>query len=184
MKNLNYKMKELNYKDIPFGWALCFHDECPLAASCLRHHCGTLVPDSQLTYTTVSPKLEPGDGCQLFVANEPVQMAYGMHGLTVGLNVIETKLLNRALYAYFGSRSHYYRFRNCKDDRPGSVSGIKPKPTDDPEMVKAVRQTYGITPRMQADIAEMFNRLELSYEPVFDLYQECYYFPENRPADN
>ena len=20
MKNLNYKMKELNYKDIPFGW--------------------------------------------------------------------------------------------------------------------------------------------------------------------
>ena len=51
------------------------------------------------------------------------------------------------------------------------------------EMVKAVRQTYGITPRMQADIAEMFNRLELSYEPVFDLYQECYYFPENRPAD-
>ena len=172
-------MKKLTYKDIPLGWALCFHDECPLAATCLRHHGGTLVPDSQQTCMTVNPKLIPTTSCKLFVTREPVQMAYGMQKLTAGLNVIETKELNLALYAYFGSRSHYYRIRNYQDDRPGSVSGINPKPTDDPAMVKEARQTYGITPQMQADIAKIFKDLKLNKEPMYDVYEECYYFPES-----
>ena len=170
-------MNTLHFTDLPFNWALCFQTDCPLADRCLRHHGGTLLPASQPTWTMVKPKLRSADGCPLFVADDPARMAYGMRGLDASLNVIEAKLLHEALYEYFGSRSRYYRFRNCCNDRPSSVCGLIFRDAASTE-ASAARHTFGISPRMQADIAGIFHRLGLKGEPQFDHYETCYHFPE------
>lgn len=171
-------MNNLSFNDLPFGWALCFQSDCPLAGRCLRHRGGTLLPEGTLACRTVNPHLRTADGCKLFVAAEPVQMAYGMTGLDHSLNVIEAKELHEALYDYFGSRSRYYRFRNCRDDRPRSVSGISPVAEAEADEVGATRHTFGISPQQQADIAAIFRRLGLKGEPRFDHYEARYFFPE------
>ena len=171
-------MKDLNFNDLPSDWALCFHSDCPRSGSCLRYRGGTLLPARVKTCKAVNPNLQLTNGCKLFVADEPVQIAYGMKGLDRDLNVIEAKELHEALYELFGSRSHYYRFRNCCDDRPQSVSGIAPAEDAEEEEVNAVRHTFAISPQKQAAVADIFHRLGLKGEPRFDHYELQYDFPK------
>ena len=171
-------MNDLTFTDFPLNWALCFQADCPLASRCLRYRGGTLLPAGKPAWMAVNPKLRKSDDCKLFVADEPVRMAYGMKGLDNDLNVIEAQQLHEALYDFFGSRSRYYRFRNCRDDRPTSVSGLDNTDVTFAADARAARNTFGITPQQQAAIADIFRRLGLKGEPQFDYYEWQYYFPE------
>ena len=170
-------MKALSFSDLSFNWAVCYQAYCPLTTRCLRLNGGSVLPLSRQTWPAVNPKQRSSDGCPLFVADEPVRMAYGMKGLDRNLNVIEAQQLHNALYEFFGSRSRYYRFRNCCDDRPNSVSGFAAG-ADAASEANAARHTFGISPGQQAAIAEIFHRLGLKGEPQFDHYETQYHFPE------
>ena len=71
-------MNHLSYSDAPHNWAICFQDECPLAATCLRHAVALLAPDGLTHHHTVLPAAREAAPCRLYVEARPVVIARGM----------------------------------------------------------------------------------------------------------
>ena len=100
-------MKDLTYSEVPFNWALCFQSDCQQASTCLRHHAARLIPKSVTKHVAVTPSARKADGCRMFVADEPVQVAYGMNQITEGYNPWAARDIHARLYECFGSRAHF-----------------------------------------------------------------------------
>ena len=143
-------MQELSYSDIPRNWAICHRTDCPLAAQCLRHHAAQVAPANLLEHNTVLPAAWQGDTCRAFVADEPVQMAYGMRNLYADVNTWDVQRLRRFVQPVFGQQSHYYRYREGR---------------------------YPITPAQQARVAELFRLNGYTSSPHFDRTETRWYFP-------
>lgn len=132
----------------PSDWAVCFQDECPLAASCLRHAVGLLVPSSVTSHNCVLPNARKDDDCRLFVHNEPVRIAYGMaKNMALGRNDVG-KAVRQELFKLFGSRTHFYRYFNGE---------------------------YPITPKQQQSVIAILKRYGINRAP-FDTYTTEYCF--------
>lgn len=143
-------MKELNYSDIPHTWAVCFQNDCPMAQQCLRYHAAQLLPADKKTHNTVLQTARNDESCQLYVADQPVKVAYGMTKLFSGLKPLAASDLRQQVEVVFGSRTQYYRYREGR---------------------------YPISPKQQALIADIFARNGLSADLKFDRIEEKYYFP-------
>lgn len=143
-------MKDLIYSDVPSDWALCFQTSCPLADTCLRHHAATLLPADVRHHNAVCPQARTADACSMYVSDTPVQIAIGMTHITDGYNPWDARDIKQQLFECFGSRTHYYRYRNGE---------------------------YPIPPAKQQEVADIFRRLGHTKPPVFDHLKEAYYFP-------
>jgi hypothetical protein len=142
-------MKELNYSDIPHTWAVCFQNDCPMAQQCLRYHAAQLLPADQKTHNTVLQTARNDESCQLYVADQPVKVAYGMTKLFSGLKPWVASDLRHQVEVVFGSLAQYYRYRGGR---------------------------YPISPKQQALIADIFARNGLPTTLNFDRIEEKYYF--------
>ena len=36
---------EIQFKDVPSDWAVCFNNDCPLKEECMRYQVGLVMPD-------------------------------------------------------------------------------------------------------------------------------------------
>ena len=144
-------MKDLNYADAPYNWALCFQNECPLHGTCLRYAVGQLMPANVTHHETVLPTARNAQGCCHYVETKRVVMARGMTHLFDGLSRWEAEELRKRVKACFGSHMQYYRYRN----------GV-----------------YPIPPEMQARIVRIFNDFKAGLLPRFDSTTEAFYFPK------
>lgn len=141
--------KALQFSDIPATWAICFDHDCPLAATCLRHHAATLAPAGLKHHECVLPAARDIDSCTLYVEDRPARLAYGMKHLLQDVKYEEGIAMRNELYDIFGSRSQYYHY---------------------------YRGRWPISPRLQASVANLFRKYKLGHEPQFDNYSEGYYF--------
>ena len=139
----------LHFSDVPKEWAICLQSDCPLAASCLRHHAGTLAPDDLKHHECVLPGARTGGACSAFVANHPVRLARGMKRLLKGIDYGKSMVMRKQLYNIFGSKSQYYRY--CEGRWP-------------------------IPPEQQARVADLFRQNGIASEPQYDDYFEGFYF--------
>ena len=145
----NNMNKTLQFSDIPGDWAICFQNDCPLAATCMRYHAAMLVPADLQHHNCVLPGARRDNDCTCFVENRPVRLAYGMKNLLPRMTYEKSIALRRELYNIFGCKSQYYRYSEGR---------------------------WPISPSQQARVAELFRRFGLETEPSFDAYTEEYYF--------
>ncbi len=143
-------MEPLTYNNVPYGWAVCFQDACPLCHKCLRYAAAQLIPDSVMHHEVVLPNARKGDDCTFFAMKEPVCIARGMTQLLTGIEPWKALTMRQELFEIFGSRSHFYRYRNGD---------------------------YIVTPEQQERVAKLFLKYGIKLPPHFDKTIESYYFP-------
>lgn len=144
-------MKKLTYKDAPHDWAICFQNDCPLSDRCLRHAVAQLAPPTLTHHVTVLPAAREGDHCRLFATAEPVRIARGMKQMLAPGSTGTDSAIRHQLFGIFGSRTHYYRYRDGE---------------------------YDITPEQQRKVLNVLRKYGFRSEEPFDHYTTQYYFPK------
>lgn len=103
---------EIDFRQIPFEYALCLNEQCPKADSCLRQLCVQNMPADKEYWNIVSPKrlaALKGD-CPFFRSNRKVRYAKGFINMLDSLPYNKRKATISHLMGCFGQRT-YYRVR-------------------------------------------------------------------------
>lgn len=144
------KQVQLNFRSVPLSWQLCFLSECPKKDECLRQMVAKHLPKSRQFGPAVYPTMEIGEnGCRLFTACRPKQMAWGFETLFSDVKSKHEQGLRQAMKSYLGGHGTYYR---CN-------SGKKL-----------------LTPEQQEWIINLFRQNGYSENLVFDHYVTAYDF--------
>lgn len=150
--------QELQFKDVPDWWALCFQSDCLLAAQCLRHHVATLAPETLTRATCVTPNARLGDDCRLFATREPRPLARGFERGFRQLKSRDARYeIRLELTRYFGSTGSYYNYRQGR------------------RVMSALKQQH---------VRDMFHRYGVSEDNVFDENWTGYYFDHGEELDD
>ena len=105
--------KELRFEEVPQWWAICQDHDCPLAATCLRHHAATIAPITAEAHLCIIPHHTDGDRCPHFVENRTVRLACGFASIFTHVSNTHFKAMKRAIMGYLGtetSKGTYYRY--------------------------------------------------------------------------
>ena len=133
--------KILSFDQVPDRWAVCLMADCPKGENCLRRRAALLAPQTMKKHTAVMPAARKGETCSMYVSTEPVRMAWGMTRTFQKLKPYVHQEIQPKLEAYFGSHTTYYRYFN----------GLRP-----------------ISPKQQAWVAALLQKLGKDYQPQFD----------------
>lgn len=140
---------DLNFENVPNGWALCFNENCKMKDACLRYMAGQKAPDDLTTATCVTPRALKDDECKKFAAERYDTEAWGMSHLFDGVQHDHYGPMRDAIFAILGRRN-YYRYN--KGERRLSM-------------------------KQQQQIANLFKRYGYDDAPTFDHYVTVLQFP-------
>jgi hypothetical protein len=144
------KMKEIDYRIIPEGWAMCQKSECQKAGECLRFQACLALPATIKFWKCLLPQVVKGDECRFFVKMEPVRMARGLNRLYKEVRDAHVRHeLRMTLTEHFGSKGSYYRYKNGE---------------------------RWLSPQHQQTVLEIVRRCGCESEVVFDEYADTYDF--------
>lgn len=141
IKPLHFPMSQINYKEVPYYWALCFQDDCPMASTCLRFAAGEQIPEQLTQHMAVMKGARNGTTCSMYREMKLVTIAYGMTNLFNGLPREVAIGMRNKVMNLFGSRAHYYRYRAGK---------------------------YPIAPDIQEKINQIFRKYNIKHPAKFD----------------
>ena len=142
--------KELNWTDVPAGWALCLSGECPARESCLRWQAGRLVPDSIVAARIVLPRRNSDEACRLFAPIRTVRNARGFMDIYSAVRKQDYTPMRLQMTALFSGKRRYYE----------SMHGKQP-----------------VSPEMQQRVRELFTCWGYADSVRFDSYEEDFCFP-------
>ena len=74
---LGLMKNELNLKNIPWGYELCFNNDCALRQQCMHYQASLLNPSERTSGPAVYPTAWASGECQRFCEVRMVQMALG-----------------------------------------------------------------------------------------------------------
>lgn len=121
MENTNLK-----FEDVPFNWALCFNNDCPMKEQCLRHLAAATVPDDVTHGHSVWPNALKGDHCAMFFEVKYIDVAWGFSQLYSNLRQQDYPIIRRRMEDHFGRAGNYYRYnRGEKKLTPAQQQWIK-----------------------------------------------------------
>ena len=129
------------YKDIPSGYPLCLHTDCPMADSCLRqlayrHHAelGTFL-------RLINPSMcSKQADCPHYVSNQPVRFARGFVNFQKRMYPEQYDKFMLLLILHFG-RSQYFKRRR----------GEIVLPPEEQEAIQIALKKAGVTQKMEFD---------------------------------
>lgn len=128
-------MPRRNYTTMPADYAVCLHEDCPMAATCLHQIAFTALQKSKVYLQLINPtKCAKDSGCKFYRDSKPVKYAYGFTGFQKRMFPSQYKVFMGKLIGAFG-RSNYFEYRR------GTLS-LSPK---EQEVVLAVLHEAGIT---------------------------------------
>lgn len=143
------KILNLNFKDVPNGWAMCFNDHCALHEDCLRRLVGEQAekeaPDEIMQALCVTPMAYREGDCKLYAALVTERMAWGFNHLYDQVLKVHYSNIKNAIIDLLKGQSNYYRYRNGE---------------------RMLSETQ------QQKIAAIFRKYGYEQEPVFDHYEE------------
>ncbi|MCR5181337.1 MAG: DUF6078 family protein [Bacteroidaceae bacterium] len=134
-------MTQIDYKEVPYDWALCFQNDCPMASTCLRFVAGEQIPEKVTRHMAVMRGARKGSTCSMYREAKTVTIAYGMTNLFNGLSREVTIGVRDKVMNLFGSRAHFYRYRAGK---------------------------YPIGPDIQEKINRIFTKYNIKHPAKFD----------------
>ena len=98
---LGLMKKELEYKNIPYGYEHCFNENCQLRDKCMHYQAYLLKPDERLVGPTVYPSAWKSGKCLRFSEVKLVQMAWGFSQIYKNVpNYLQTEA-RRSVIHYF-----------------------------------------------------------------------------------
>ncbi len=142
MKNVN-----LNWKDVPEGWALCFNGECPLHEACLRWRAGEQAPQEVTVARCITPRALAGDGCEYFASMEPQTYAYGFSTIYDRVLKADFTTLRKAMTDHLQGKRYYYEY----------MRGERPLSPEQQQWISNLFRQYGYADSV------VFDRLQLSF---------------------
>ena len=133
---------------VPFGFARCYQERCPLKENCLRYYAAQHEESEANSVLIVNPRRIPEDAskCAHFKSLKKVRIAWGVKHLYDEVPAKQLHALKSSIIAAIG-RTRYYR---------------------------CYRMELGLVPGEQQFIAETFRRYGLTTKPIYDHYTEEY----------
>ena len=132
---------QLDFRNMPRSWQLCFLTECPMKDRCLRQLAARHIEERDFG-PAVYPTMEIGDeGCRLFAECEPMLMAWGFETLFSEVKSKDEKMLRYSIKKYLGGHSTYYRYNN----------GERLLSAEQQEWVLGLFRRYGYTEHLEFD---------------------------------
>jgi len=103
--------KRLEYKNIPYGYELCFNEKCQLRDKCMHYQAYLLKPDERLGGPTVYPSAWKEGNCQRFNEVKLVKKAWGFSQLYKNVPSYRMAEARRCVMHYFShGKGPYYRY--------------------------------------------------------------------------
>jgi len=107
-------MARRNYTTMPADFAVCMHQECPMAANCLHQLAFTELQKNETYLQLINPKkCTKTAKCKFYRSNEPVVYARGFTGFQKKMFPGQYQTFMKTLIGKFG-RNAYYERRNGK----------------------------------------------------------------------
>ena len=101
--------KDFSFKDVPYGWALCFLTECPRKDECLRNQIYVHAAQKRTLHPCVMPGALLMDECPHFHPIHKVQMAAGFQNIFSEIKEKDLVPIRTEMKAFLGSRTTFYR---------------------------------------------------------------------------
>lgn len=134
-------MNEELYKNIPANYALCLHDDCPKADTCLRQLAFRRHAEQGLYLRLLNPmRCSKQENCPHYADNKPVTFAKGFTNFQKKMYPDQYAKFMNILICHFGRNPYFMR-------RRGDIL-IPPK---EQEIIKRALKSSGITQPMEFD---------------------------------
>lgn len=104
------EQKELNYKDIPMGYPLCFNSECAKKEQCMHYQARLLLPEGRHYGSAIFPTAWQDGKCNYFREKRLVRKAWGFTKLYDNVPQKQKAEARQSVHAFFGrGNGPYYR---------------------------------------------------------------------------
>ena len=130
-----------DFNSVPYTWALCFNDACPMHDTCMRHFAGRHIPTDRAEGPAVYPAALQKGKCKLFVEKRIIRSAWGFSKLFLDVKRVDDTPIRREIQEYLGSRTTYYRYMN-------GVLTLTPEQQND---IFDIFRAYGYTAKRDFD---------------------------------
>lgn len=102
--------KELSKKDIPWGYSLCFNNECTKKDCCMHYQARLLMDEKRYYGPAVYPTAWQNGDCNMFKEKRLVRKAWGFTHLYDNVPKRRTAEARQAVHSVFGNgNGPYYR---------------------------------------------------------------------------
>lgn len=140
----------LDFREIPFDWVVCYVSECPRKQECMRYQVCQRMPKGGMTVSScVLPLVLQQERCPHFHPILKVRAAVGFSRIFDEVKARHHAPMRSELAAYLGGGGTYYRYRSGK---------------------------RLLMPEQQEWISQLFRRYGYTDEVVFDGYRDIYRF--------
>ena len=123
---LGLMKKELEYKNIPYGYEHCFNEDCQLRDKCMHYQAYLLKPDERLVGPTVYPSAWKSGKCLRFSEVKLVQMAWGFSQIYKNVpHYLQTEARRSVIHYFSRGKGPYYRYHHGENKlTPGQQKAI------------------------------------------------------------
>lgn len=142
--------KALELKNIPWGYEICFNNDCQLREKCLHYQAGLLIPQDRLGGPAVYPAAWKNGECQRFSEYKLIKKAWGFSQLYKNVPRYQKTEARKCVMSYFsGGCGPYYRYHHGENK---------------------------LSPAQQADIMDILSQFGSTDGLAFDHYEMDYDF--------
>ena len=140
--------KDFDFKQVPYGWAMCYVEACPRKDECLRYQVYLSLPGRTVN-KCVMPGVLRQPSCPHFRPIRKMRVAIGFQHIFNKVLASDIATMRAEMASFLGCRATFDRYR--RGDQP-------------------------LNSRQQKWIQEMFRRHGYTDEVVFDKYKDVYVF--------
>lgn len=134
-------MPRRNYTTLPADYAVCLHQDCPMAATCLHRIALSELQQTESFLTLINPRMcTKGEDCKFYRDSKPAMYARGFTGFQKKMFPQQYQSFMRMLIGKFG-RNVYFAYR--RGELP-----LSPKLQ---ETILTALQSVGITENLPFD---------------------------------
>jgi hypothetical protein len=109
---------DIDLEKKPFGFIVCYNEDCSLKENCLRREVAELNQEEDDVLKVVNSAKFSGENCKFYLENKKVLMAYGMKKSFDKVLAKDIAEIRKTLNAYFGHGSYYVRRNGEKAINP------------------------------------------------------------------
>lgn len=142
---------ELDFKQVPYHWSLCYLSECGRKEECMRYQVCQLMPERMTDHPCVLPSVLKREECPRFHPIKRVKAAYGFRFIFQKVLAKDITEIRSRIARYLGSQATFFRYQ---------------------------RGDYPLMPKHQAWIQKLFRQYGYTEELSFDRYRDIYQFTD------
>ena len=105
---LSLMENQLQNKNIPYGYALCFNEACQLRETCMHYQAYLLQPKDQLSGHAILPSAWKNGKCQCYCEEQLVKKAWGFNNIYKNVPYYLKAEAHRKVMNYFSSGNNRF----------------------------------------------------------------------------